>query len=109
MLLDISPIIGLINAGYSLDDDILPIVRARKNGKPRSWRYFVDAVQDAKKANTAIKPKPPNGSYAPLEPDWPSRVGFYSRNHWLDEWGDRDRLPPEIQKLFDAADLEKSR
>ena len=57
---DISPIVGLIEAGYDLVKDIVPVVRERagRATKPiASWSYFVPAVEAAKAANGAIKPK----------------------------------------------------
>jgi uncharacterized protein YdaU (DUF1376 family) len=47
----LSPILGLIDAGFDLEADILPIIRARSktmNRPPGSWAYFVAAIQDAK-------------------------------------------------------------
>jgi hypothetical protein len=55
---DLSPMIGLIDAGYDLHRDILPKLRASKaSGKaPNSWRYYVKGIEESKQANAAIKP-----------------------------------------------------
>lgn len=67
---DLTPIFGLLEAGYDFVRDIVPVVRERaaKATKPiASWRYFVPAIEEAKAANGAIKPK----SSAPSEPvEW---------------------------------------
>lgn len=58
---NLSPILGLMDAGYSLDEDILPVLRTRRGkGKPISWSYFVDAIRDAreKRAAAASVPAP---------------------------------------------------
>lgn len=47
--IDVSPIVGLIDAGYDLEVDILPKIRegTARLGKPaKSPRYFVEAIRD---------------------------------------------------------------
>jgi len=57
-LLDLSPIIGLLDANYRLAEDVLTIIRARARPGVKTWRYFVPAIEQAKRANQAIAPKP---------------------------------------------------
>jgi uncharacterized protein YdaU (DUF1376 family) len=68
-LLDLSPILTLLDQGYSLETDILPVLRAKAGqGKtPGSWRYFVPAISEAKTSNSRTKPKgadPPPDKWA---------------------------------------------
>lgn len=55
--IDISPLIGLIEAGYDLEADILPKIRelTARRGKPvRSTAYFVEPVREAGSQRRAI-------------------------------------------------------
>lgn len=56
-LFDISPLVTLIDKGYSLSRDILPKLREAKakNKKGATWRYYVPAIEQAKRANGSIK------------------------------------------------------
>jgi len=65
---DISPIIGLIEGGLSLEKDILPAIRAKASRSPpgsiRSWKLFALAVQDSVAGRkfgreAAVSAKPP--------------------------------------------------
>src|SRR3990167_11180263 len=48
-LLDLSSVLGLLDKGYSLDEDILPVVRRAGQGKSiKSWTYFTNAIVEAK-------------------------------------------------------------
>jgi hypothetical protein len=49
-LRDTTPIASLVREGYDLETEILPVVRARfaSGARPRSWRYFVAAVREAR-------------------------------------------------------------
>jgi hypothetical protein len=75
-LLDLSPIIGLLDAGYRLAEDVLTIIRSRARPGVKSWRYFVPAIEQAKAANQAIAPKPAEKIVAPVvwihneQPEW---------------------------------------
>jgi DNA-binding Lrp family transcriptional regulator len=55
-LADVSPIIGLIDAGVSLEKLILPVLRSKRGRCSRvgSWEWFVPAIRDAyeKQQNT---------------------------------------------------------
>lgn len=85
---DTSPILALIDKGYDLAKDILPVIRARtaKAAKPiGSWRYFVPAIEEARAANGAIKqstsgtPSAP-ATWVPAEsPQWAAAAERYQR------------------------------
>jgi hypothetical protein len=49
-LLNLSPIIGWLDAGHDLETDIVPTLRAvaKRGGKGRAWSYYTQAVTDAK-------------------------------------------------------------
>lgn len=53
-------IIGLMQAGFDLEADILPAIRARPNPKARSWAYFVPQIREAAERRSAAvsTPKP---------------------------------------------------
>ena len=75
-LFDLSPIIGLLDAGYRLAEDILPVIRAKAKPGVSSWRYFEKAIVQAKAANQAIAPKPAEPAAKPVvwvhneQPEW---------------------------------------
>lgn len=56
-LMVIGPIIRLVEAGASLERDILPVLRASKakGSKPSTWTYFLPAIERAMKPPEAIK------------------------------------------------------
>lgn len=59
-LLNISPIKALIDKGFSLTGDILPVIRsitARGKTKPTTWAYFVAAITENKTSNGALPAK----------------------------------------------------
>lgn len=60
-LLDLSPVMPFIDAGYSIDRDILPVIRAvaaKQKQKPRSWRYFLPALEEAFARRPEVPDKP---------------------------------------------------
>lgn len=111
----------LIDRGYDLDRDILPVLRAAAAGgkRGRTWRYYVPGIEAARAGNEAIR-SPPNGAGNGHKPpvDWDRAVRDYERlggefqeGHGPGQWGYRHDLPPEIAVRFDAADerLEEAR
>lgn len=58
-LMNLAPILGLLDAGANLNEDILPVLRAKAkaNRKGRSWAFYVDAVHDAVNARRATSSK----------------------------------------------------
>lgn len=99
-LLRIGPIHALIDQGYDLDADILPVIRDRaRNVTFNSWSYFVGAITDAARAKSAIPPKPD----APSE-DWGKRLAVWKQSRtWAQAWGPKPdepgcKAPPELLK-----------
>ena len=93
-LKDLSPILGLLDKGYALHRDILPKLRVAKAGgrrpRPRSWRYFVAAIEEGRAANAAIRPKPSTDIVAPVvfvasdDRRWAPLAERYRREHCRD-------------------------
>ena len=59
-LLDLSPIVEMLDKGWSLTGDILPVLRSkhRAGTHPDSWRYYVKPITEGKAKNDAIPSKP---------------------------------------------------
>lgn len=93
-LIVVGPIMGLMDAGFDLDGDILPVIRSRAAtmaSPPRSWGYFEQAIRDAKAKRTSIAsvPKP---VAAPV--DWAERVAAFQKSGtWANSWGPRPGQP----------------
>lgn len=68
-LIVLAPILGLLDAGYDLDADILPVIRSKAAAgvKPRSWGFYVEAIRDAvgRRSAAAATARP---SSAPADP-----------------------------------------
>lgn len=97
-LLRIGPIHALIDQGYDLDADILPVIRDRaRNVTFNSWSYFVGAITDAARAKSAIPPKPTEPSE-----DWGKRLAVWEQSRtWAQAWGPKPgevgcRVPSEL-------------
>jgi uncharacterized protein YdaU (DUF1376 family) len=78
-------IIGLMHAGFDLDNDILPAIRARPNPRARTWAYFVPQIRDAvdRRNQAASTPAPTR-----REVDWEGRVqAFREDGTWAAGWG----------------------
>jgi hypothetical protein len=97
-LLRIQPIRALIDQGYDLDADILPIIRERsRNVTFSSWQYFVPAIVESARLKSAIPPKPE----VPAE-DWPKRIAVWQQSRtWAQAWGPKPgetgcKVPPEL-------------
>lgn len=60
-LMVVGPILRLVEAGASMERDILPVMRAAKakGSKPSTWTYFLPAIERAMKPPEAIKAIPP--------------------------------------------------
>ena len=82
-LFDMSPILGLMDAGADLTETILPAIAARPNPRASSWRYFVPQIQTAmqNRASAAgIQPqRPPDKPFGTASP--PKRSG---KATWMD-------------------------
>jgi hypothetical protein len=97
-LLKLSPITALIDRGYDLDADILPIIRERAPNKTfSSWSFFTGAIIDAHKAKAAIPQKPATASE-----DWATRLKVWREDAtWSPAWGPKPddpkcRAPAEL-------------
>jgi uncharacterized protein YdaU (DUF1376 family) len=94
-------IIGLMQAGFDLDADILPAIRARPNSKVRSWAYFVPQIREAaeRKSGAASIPAPEQ-----RVTDWAGRLRAFSEDGtWAAGWGPKPgepgcRAPAELQR-----------
>jgi hypothetical protein len=55
-LFDLSPILGLMDAGFDLDEHILPVLRtkAAKGKLGQSWKFYVEAIREAHGERQAI-------------------------------------------------------
>lgn len=81
----LAPIIGLIEAGFDLDRDILPAIRAKPNPSARRWNYFEPQIREhaAVRSKAAATPKPIAASE-----DWTARLGVYrASGTWSHAWG----------------------
>ncbi|MCX5495390.1 hypothetical protein OSH11_11790 [Kaistia dalseonensis] len=90
-LLDLSPIRTLLDKGWSLETDILPVLRsAEARGKRgRTWLYYVRMVEEAKAKNDAIG-RPPPSSKIPADQAWRNKILEFKRSGlWLADWGER--------------------
>lgn len=78
-------IIGLMQAGFDLDADILPAIKAKPNPRARSWSYFVPQIRDAVERRVAASALP-----APRrqDVDWEARLkAFREQQIWPHGWG----------------------
>lgn len=122
-LLDLSPIVALLDAGYNLDRDVLPVLRSKASSghRVRSWRYFVQAIENGHTANAQIKPKanghaetkPLNGVASRRGPSgsasgW-EEIAALCRKHAKPDgwtlwdamrWGIPEQIPAEHRHLF---------
>lgn len=57
-LADLSPILGLIDAGYDLETEILPSIRAKPYPAAQTWGYFVPQVKRSRADRLAAKSVP---------------------------------------------------
>lgn len=84
-------ILGLIQAGFDLDADILPAIRARPNPRARTWGYFVPQIRDAADRRSAAASVP-----APERKvvDWSARLtAFTDQGIWPHSWGPKPGEP----------------
>lgn len=107
-LSNLSPILTLLDKGYSLETDVLPVLKARKNPKARAWTYFVAAIEEQFDSNRAIKaapervaPPPDRQVFVAVDtPEWRAwqqvkRTPHYrSDEHKADGWTFPSRWPP---------------
>src|ERR1700728_759513 len=72
---NLAPIIGLLDAGYDLEDEIIPPIRAvaRTGRRGRSWAYYVTPIMEAKKQRTGTTNGAANGHTEPTKPLTPEQ------------------------------------
>jgi len=78
-------IIGLMQAGFSLDGDILPAIRAKPKPTARTWGYFVPQIREAvdRRKSAASVPRPTAKTV-----DWAGRLKAYREDDlWPHSWG----------------------
>lgn len=98
-LVSVGPILALIERGYDLETDILPLIRDKcRNGfKPRTWAYFTEAIIEAAAAKRAIPTKPAAPQF-----DWRAAVEMFKADGtWSHAWGPKPgergcRVPAEL-------------
>lgn len=86
-LLNPAPLIGLTEAGFDFDRDVLPGIAAKPNPRARTWGYFDGQIRDfaARRDKAAAIPKP-----EPKAIDWPGRLRVWrDGGTWAVAWGPR--------------------
>lgn len=110
-LLNISPIAALIDKGYSLSGDILPVIRsiaARGKTKPTTWTYFVTAITENKTKNGAVPAKPQQQTGPPQtwvtneDPRWGGLCERWKREKGRDQFARGSRNESGIGAHFPA-------
>lgn len=87
----VGEILGLLDAGYDLDRDILPVIRAKPNPAARTWGYFVPQIREAaeRRSKAAASPKPTAPTF-----DWSAALEVYrSGTPWPHGWGPEPGTP----------------
>lgn len=87
----LQPILGLMDAGYDLDRDILAAIKAKPNPRARNWSYFVPQIRDAADARKAAGsvPKPAEAQF-----DWTRAIKLYRDDgFWASGWGPKPGEP----------------
>lgn len=98
-LQNLGPIRALLDRGYSLDGDILPVIRDRSRNKTfNSWRFFEKAIIEAAAAKSAIPHRPANQS---AQADWAKRMAAWHHDGTWGAWGPKPgergcRVPPQF-------------
>lgn len=102
-LMSPAPIIGLLEAGFDFERDILAGIHAKPNASARTWGYFIPQIRDyvATRDRTAAAPKP-----QPVAENWHDRLEGWRKYREWGAWGPRPgepgcRVPAELLK--DAA------
>lgn len=102
LALGFSAIADLVAKGYSLEVDIVPVVREKAKPSIGAWSYFVPIIIERAQVRRAIPQKPA----APIE-DWGSRLEVFYRDGTWGAWGpqpgDRGcRAPQELLARYAA-------
>lgn len=104
----VGPIVGLIEAGASLEKDVLPIVKALAPGvKTRtSWSYFLKPIEQSWRERTGFAANGANGFHVQQVDfaKWEERMEWARKNkQWAEIWGPM----PGVQGCFVPASLLK--
>lgn len=90
-LLVVGPILGLMDAGADLEQDILPVLRAKAKAgqKGRSWNFYTGAIEDGVKARRKAGAVSLPAVKAGTPPDvWNQWVeGYRQKRSWLPALG----------------------
>lgn len=73
-LADLSPILGLIDAGLDLETEILPVIRAKAKRGVNSWKFFVQACHDSRATRQAAATGAGHSSARAPPPDRRNKV-----------------------------------
>ena len=109
-LVNLAHILGMLDAGYDLELDILAAIRAKPNPQARTWGYFDGQIRDyrEKRLGVASRKAPPDPSSATSS--WPLEKWRPLIQHWHDtgNWNREalgpapneqgTRAPPELLK-----------
>jgi hypothetical protein len=106
-LCNLGPIVGLIDAGFSLEWEILPVLRAKAAAgkRGRSWAFYVEAIREAKAGRSAAAQHPPD-QRGVTEAEWRARCDrWFTARHWPSPFGpDPDMAGCEAPKpIIEAA------
>lgn len=98
-------ILSLIEAGYDLETEVLPAIKARPNPRARTWAYFVPQIRDyaAKRRGIVAEraPEPPKADASTVKSLL--KVENWTRDQWAQalefcrmrgEWQDSFGPPP---------------
>lgn len=86
-LLNVGPILVLIEGGVDLDKDILPAIRANPKPKARTWQYLVPQIEEYALKRRGLRER--LGTLPPAaQIDWASRLDVWRRDdYWPHAWG----------------------
>lgn len=100
-LMNLAPVLGLMNAGFLLHDEIAPAIRAKAatGFKFRSWSLVPDIATEF-----ATKLRKASGTVrtAPKQIDWAERLkAYHDKDIWPHSWGPKPgeagcAVPPEL-------------
>lgn len=98
-MVNLAPIIALLEAGLDLHRDILPAIRSKPNAAARTWGYFEPQIREfvqRRQSAASITAVPPSAV------DWETRLQvFRESGTWTHAWGPRPgesgcRVPSEL-------------
>lgn len=91
-LMNLAPILGLLDAGFDLEREILPAIQAKAatGFVLRSWKLVPDIVREfaEKRRGAAATPRA-----APKLIDWPARMEAFEQGIWPHAWGPKPGEP----------------